>query len=137
MSTDTVLDTLREIDVEIAASNVLLASISSGVGGLSKVHAPTRIDYTTVNGGAGVSTSAYTTLVASLSGEVKELYIFDSSGRSLVLATGPAASEVDQVFIEPGGTGPVRLSIPTSTRLSIKAVDAAATKGQLLVAFLG
>lgn len=119
------------------AQTALLTQIKTNTDGLSRANAPARIDYTTVNGGAGVSTSAYTQLVASLSGAVKALYIFDSSGRALYLATGAAASEVDQIYIEPGGTGLVHLAIPAGTRLSVKAVDAAATQGQLLVSFLG
>ncbi len=111
----------------------LLTQIEANTDGLTRANAPTRLDYT----GTPVTTSAYVTLVASLTGAVKEMHIFDSSGRALLLATGAAASEVDQIYIEPGGTGPVRLAIPAGTRLSVKAVDASATTGQLLVAFLG
>lgn len=101
--------------------------------GMSRVNAPVRVDYT----GTPVTTSAYVTLVASMSGVAKMVQIFDSSGRALVLAFGAAASEVDQIYIEPGGNGPMPLDIPAGTRLSIKAVDASATQGQLLVSFLG
>lgn len=135
--TDGIETSLSSIDSKLSTTNSDLSSIIANTGGLAKVHAPTRIDYTTVNSGAGVSTSAYTQLVSSLSGAVKELYIFDSSGRALLLAVGGSGSEIDQVYIEPGGTGMVRLAIPASSRLSVKAVDAAATTGQLLVAFLG
>lgn len=111
----------------------LLTQIELNTDGLVRVNAPVRIDYTSNN----VTTAAYTQLVASLSGATKAIQIFDSSGRALVLATGAAASEVDQIYIEPGGTGPVLIAIPAGTRISVKAVDANATQGQLLVAFLG
>lgn len=132
----TIFDLLRAV-LNGTWSAIRVDTVTASLPSGSVTNAPVRIDYTTVNGGAGVSTSAYTQLVASTTSASKTIHIFDSSGRALYLATGAAASEVDQIFIEPGGTGPVGLSIPAGTRLSIKAVDAAATKGQLLVAFLG
>lgn len=91
-----------------------------------------RIDYS----GTPVSTGAYTTLVASLASNVTQLFIFDSSGQTLVIATGPAASEVDQVYITPGGNGELNLAIPAGTRVSVRAISANATVGELNVAFL-
>lgn len=101
--------------------------------GLSRVNAPARIDYT----GTTVTTGAYVQLVASLSGATKAIHIFDSSGRALLLAVGGAGSEVDQIYIVPGGTDLVPLAIDAGSRVSVKAVDGNATKGQLLVSFLG
>jgi hypothetical protein len=93
-----------------------------------------RYDYT----GTPVTNSAYTTLVASTAGACTRIRIFDSSGAALVLATGAAASEVDQMYIPPGGfDSVVELYIPVSTRVSIKSVDTASVAtGQLLITAL-
>jgi hypothetical protein len=90
-----------------------------------------RIDYTSTS----VTTSAYVQLLASTSGAVNEVEIFDSSGQTLVLATGGAGSESDQVYIFPGGNGRISLAIATSTRVAIKAVSATANSGEISVNF--
>lgn len=84
-----------------------------------------------------VTTAAYTTLIASTAAAASEIFIFDSSGQTLVLAFGAAASEVDKIYIVPGGNGTVALSIPAGTRLSIKAVSANASVGEITVNLLG
>lgn len=83
-----------------------------------------------------VTTAAYVELVASNADVVNELFIFDSSGQTIVLATGAAASEVDKLYIVPGGNGLVPLAIPAGTRVSIKAVSANATVGEISISFL-
>jgi len=84
-----------------------------------------------------VTTAAYTELVASTSSDIKELQIFDSSGQTLVIAIGAAASEVDKLYIFPGGNGNIKAIIPSGSRISIKAVSATADAGELSVNFLG
>lgn len=88
--------------------------------------------YSTTN----VTTAAYTQLIASTSNTINQLYIFDSSGQTLVIATGAAASEVDQAYIVPGGNGILNLTIASGTRVSVKAVSATATSGELNITFL-
>lgn len=89
-----------------------------------------RNDYSTTN----VTTAAYVQLVASTSNDINRLHIFDSSGQDLVLATGAAASEVDQIQISPGGwDAPVDLFIPSGSRISVKAVSATASAGVLII----
>lgn len=89
-----------------------------------------RNDYSSTN----VTTAAYVQLVASTSNEINRLWIFDSSGQDFVLATGAAASEVDQIEIPPGGwDSPVDLYIASGTRLSIKSKSATASSGILLI----
>lgn len=90
----------------------------------------------TYSGGGNVSTSAYTELVTALPDDVNELFIFDSSGQTLVLATGAAGFEVDQIYITPGGNGSIELAIASGARVSIKAVSANATAGEINVSFL-
>jgi len=92
-----------------------------------------RNDYSSVN----VTTSAYVTLIASTATEYHEIQIFDSSGQTLKLATGAAASEVDKIIIPPGGTNPIKLRIASGTRISIKAVSATASVGEIDVQLLG
>lgn len=82
-----------------------------------------------------VTTSSYTQLVASLGSAVNEIEIFDSSGETLVIATGAAGSESDQIYVFPGGNGRVPLAIAASARVSIKAVSASATSGEIAINF--
>lgn len=100
-------------------------------GGKAKANTPVRNDYSSVN----VTTSAYVQLVASLTTTTTEIEIFDSSGQDLVLATGGAGSEVDQVSIFPGGNGRIPLAITSGTRISIKAVSGTASTGIILINF--
>jgi hypothetical protein len=101
-------------------------TVSVGNTQRSKVNLA-RNDYGSVN----VTTGAYVQLIASTSAQATMLEIFDSSGQTLVLAVGAAASEVDQFYINPGGNGQVQLLIPASSRVSIKAVTASATAGYI------
>lgn len=101
--------------------------------GKSSANAPARNDYTSVN----VTTSAYTQLVASTTSLTTEIEIFDSSGQTLALALGAAASEVNQVYIIPGGNGRIPLAIPAGSRVSVKAISANATAGELDINFYG
>ena len=86
-------------------------------------------DYTSVN----VTTAAYVQLVASTTSATGEIEIFDSSGQGMILATGAAAAEVDQINIFPGGNGRVQLKIAAGTRVSIKAKTATASVGYIMI----
>lgn len=88
-----------------------------------------RNDYSSTN----VTTSAYVELVASTSGAIYTLNVFDSSGETLVLATGAAASESDLIYIPPGGNDRIDVFIAAGTRLSVKAVSADATTGEIVI----
>lgn len=90
-----------------------------------------RNDYTSTS----VTTSVYVQLVASLAAACTEIEIFDSSGQTLVLATGAASSESDKVYVIPGGNGRIPLAIAASTRVSIKAVSATASAGEIVINF--
>lgn len=133
--------TLSSLESKIPA-NITVASSRLLVDG-SGVTQPTkevglasvgkaRIDYTTP-----VTTTAYTQVIASTSAEAQELNIFDSSGQTLVLATGAESSEVEQMYIFPGGNGTVKLRIPAGTRIAIKAVSGTANAGEFLINLLG
>ena len=99
--------------------------------GRSQANAPVRNDYSSVN----VTTGAYVQLVASTTSITNVLEIFDSSGQTLYLATGAAASEVNQLIIYPGGNGRVEFKIAAGTRVSIKAISATANTGEIDVNF--
>lgn len=90
-----------------------------------------RNDYTSTS----VTTGAYVQLLASTSGTVNEIEIFDSSGQTLVLATGGLGSEVDHVYVFPGGNGRIPLAIGSGVRVSIKAVSATANSGEIAINF--
>ena len=92
-----------------------------------------RIDYSLAN----VTTSAYTQLVGALAAEAQEVEIFDSSGQTLLLATGGAGSEADKVYIVQGGNGRIPLRIASGTRVAIKAVTATASSGEIIINFYG
>lgn len=91
-----------------------------------------RNDYSSVN----VTTAGYVQIVASLSGAVTAIQVFDSSGQTLVLATGGAGAEVDQIYITPGGNDYLPLAIGAGVRVSVKAVSATASSGELDINFL-
>lgn len=92
-----------------------------------------RNDYSSVN----VTTAAYTQLIASTAAEYQEIEIFDSSGQTLKLATGAAASEVDRLLIFPGGNGRIKFRIASGTRIAIRAVSATASVGEVSINFYG
>jgi len=102
------------------------SSIPTLVKGSTKVDLA-RNDYSST----AVTTSAYVQLIASTAAATNTVEIFDSSGETLVFATGAAASEVDQFYINPGGNGQISFSIPSGTRISIKAVTATASVGYI------
>lgn len=108
--------TLNTIATNTSTSNTALASVEF-----------VRNDYTST----GVTTAAYTQLIASTTAATKRLDLFDSSGQTLKLAVGGSGSEVDQFLIYPGGNGQLNLAIPAGSRISIKAVSANASVGEL------
>ena len=92
-----------------------------------------RNDYSSVN----VTTGAWVQLVASTSAVVTEIDIFDSSGATLELGTGAAASETRLIIITPGGNGKLNVAIPASTRVSVRAISGTASVGELDINLFG
>lgn len=78
-----------------------------------------------------VTTSAYVAISSAMVDAVTQLEVFDSSGQTLVLATGTPGSEVDQFNIFPGGNGVINRNYPAGTIFSVKAVTATASVGEL------
>jgi hypothetical protein len=86
-------------------------------------------------GSVNVTTAAYVQLVASTTLPTSSMEIFDSSGQTLKIAFGSAGNEVDQFQITPGGNERIPVLIPVGTRVSIKAISANATTGELDINF--
>lgn len=123
--------TALKVDGSAVTQPVSIASVPAE-GGRSKVLLAT-ISYSSTN----VTTSAYTQITASTSGAINRLYIADTSGSALIIAVGGAGSENDQLYVGPGGSdAPYELNIPSGSRLSIKALDANATSGRLILTAL-
>lgn len=135
--------TLSSIDTKFPAQGqalmaasvpVVLASNQTPIGQKGKsVVTHVRNDYSSTS----VTTGAYVQLIASTATDVHEISVFDSSGQTLVLAFGAAASEVDQIYIFPGGNGREPLYIASGTRVSIKAVSGSADTGEIAINFYG
>lgn len=83
-----------------------------------------------------VTTSAWTQLTAGITLPISRGFIFDSSGQTLMLGTGPAGSEVNMpLIVVPGGNGDVPLNISPNTRVSIKALSGPAASGEIDINF--
>ena len=127
------IEVLKKAAVQLSPGEYALRGTGTGPGGASAAplgRTPVglfRHDYQAVP----VTTSAYTELVASTSDDVNELFIFDSSGRTLVLAIGSSGSEADKVYVIPGGNGTIPWAIPAGSRISIKAIGSNANKGEI------
>lgn len=108
----------------------VVSSSSPAIGARQLV----RNDYSSTN----VTTGAFVELTASLTQAMSQMEIFDSSGETLEIATGAAASEVVRFRIFPGGNGFVPLDntiFAAATRVSVRAVSGTASVGELTINF--
>lgn len=79
-----------------------------------------------------VTTGAWVQLIASTAATINHLHLFDSCGETLELGTGAAAAETRVFIVPPGGiSGVVDLTIAAGTRLSIRAISADCTTGEI------
>ncbi len=120
-----------DFDIGIAGSNtlrVIPASNAKYPMGRTKADGPWRNDYTST----AVTAAAYTEIDASTVADINRLQIFDSSGQTIVLAIGGAGSEVDIIYVNPGGID-IDYVIPAGTRISIKAISATASVGEIVI----
>ena len=109
--------------------NVLGSSATPSSAGRAFVTSVRNV-YSSTN----VTTGAWVTLVSSLGGAVNEICIFDSSGQTLELSTG--AGHTVSVLVFPGGNGCVSVSYASGTKISIEAVSADATVGEIDINFM-
>lgn len=87
-----------------------------------------------------VTSGAWVELIASTAAAAKGLCLFDSSGVSLELGIGAAASETRKLIVPPGGlNGFIPLAIPAGSRVSVRALGTTAdyTSSELLLTLLG
>lgn len=104
----------------------IAGSISASAGGLTPFVTARNV-YSSTN----VTSGAWVQLIASTASITNAIDVFDSSGQTLELGTGAAASETRLILIYPGGNGPQPVKIPASTRISIRAVSGTANTGEL------
>jgi hypothetical protein len=84
--------------------------------------------------GTPITTAAYVQLTAVTASAINYISIFDSSGSAMILAVGAPGSEVNQLYVPPGGSvGGYALNIPAGSRISYKALDNNATSGNLIM----
>lgn len=84
-----------------------------------------------------VTTGAYVQVLASTAAIINRLYIFDSSGSAMILATGAIGFESDKLYIGPGGNdAPYELAVGAGTRISLKALDTNASVGSFILTAL-
>lgn len=121
--------TTQPISGTVAVSTVTSVATINGKTPITLV----RNVYSSTN----VTTGAYVQLIASTAAVINKIQIFDSSGQTLALAFGAAASEVNKIYIFPGGNGDVDMAIPAGTRVSVIAISATASVGELDINFLG
>lgn len=120
-----------KVDGSAVTQPVSIASLPAGNG------RSTVLLYTNNYASVNVTTSAYVQVVASTTGDINRLYIADTSGSAIILAVGGAGSEVDKLYIGPGGNeAPYELNIPSGSRIAIKALDVNATSGRIILTAL-
>ena len=112
----------------IAGMTPLLVSVSQTIG-----RATAWLEYLDYSL-TPVTTGAYVQLIASTAVAINSLQIFDSSGQAMILAVGAPGSEVDQLYVPPGGSSAgFALSIPAGSAVSYKALTGNATNGNLII----
>lgn len=123
------VDASGNVSVTIAVAPVAPPPSPAGRNYITSV----RNDYGSVN----VTTGAWVQLIAATSAIINGFLLFDSSGQTLELGTGAAAAETRKLLVTPGGFGGglVPLAIPAGTRVSIRAVSANATSGEISATF--
>ena len=88
-----------------------------------------RYDYSATS----VTTAAWTTLATAI-GNIKAIQVFDSSGQTMRLGYGDTTSPTDYMLVPPGGWDfPVECNLSSGTNLSVKAVSANATSGEITI----
>lgn len=89
-----------------------------------------RLDYGTTN----VTTSAWVQIIASTAAAITQLLVDDTCGEVLELGTGGSGSETRRLLIPRGGLSQaVNLTIASGTRLSVRALTATCSTGDLVI----
>lgn len=85
-----------------------------------------------------ITTAAWVELMASMPDDTDQMEIFNSSGSVLKFAIGPSGSEYEiPYYVIPGGpSGRIGFLMNKGQRLTVRAVDANATTGLLIINML-
>lgn len=124
---------LREVTPRFDSSGSQVASVTLPT---YSVVDKARLNYASTS----VNDTAYVTLKASTAADAYKMTLFDGGGYAMILATGAASSEVDFMYIPPGGfNGMIDVEIPAGTRLSLKCLEASTTVslGQIVLNLIG
>lgn len=104
--------------------------MKSGLAVRNNAQAPIINDNTSVT----ITAAAYVTLAAATSKSISAIEVQNTSAKTIKLALGAAAAEVDFYACAPGVNGIVfPKEIPKGTRISAKAITADATTGALVI----
>ncbi len=120
--------------LKVNANGELIVEVATGSLVTKNIVDKVRHDYD----GGNVTTAAYTQLVASLAADCTAIEVFDSSGQILLFAVGAGGSEVDKLYITPGGNEDlIGVVLSAGDRIAIKAVDGNAVTGDIVINFIG
>lgn len=96
------------------------------------------INLATVNSNAGVSTSAYTQVVAAMAHASSAMEVYNGSDSTLILALGAAGFEVPlPYYVLPGKSVVLPIEISRNQRVAVKALDVTANSELLVFNFFG
>ncbi len=107
-------------DVAGALNITGTVAISNSIG--QDIIHTVEVDSADIEGSGG----NYFTVVASTSANATQLIVYDTTGATLEIAVGAAASEVTKVILGPGCDQTFSLSIPSGSRVSIRSREVAA-----------
>lgn len=131
-STQPVSGTVSASNFPATADTNVGASGASTLRGVDAGRSLTTVLGSNNYASTSVTTAAYVQLIASTAAAVTRVYIQNTSSSILIMATGAGGAEVDRVYIGPGGSGVYDITIPASTRISMKALDSTASVGYFL-----
>lgn len=87
--------------------------------------------------GTLATTSAWVEIEDSLPASVSRIQIYESSGQIVQMGIGPSGSETGIYYIMPNTVATIPFKLDEGMRLAIKAVDADASVGDLIINFFG
>lgn len=85
-----------------------------------------------------VLNSAYTELTPSLAANVNNIQVYNTTLETLILAVGASSSEVDSLYIMPGGVESLQsVQIASGSRVSLKSAGQNVTYGSIFINYFG
>lgn len=136
-------DTAGELQVDVlssalpagAATQTTLATIAADIADIATFTTPkvysdsAYYDYS----GGSVTTAAWTQVIASTAADISLLCVTDTSGQVMQIGSGAAAAETRVFLIARGSSACIPLFIMAGTRISVRAVSATASTGELVL----